>query len=380
MAIPSTHTFGALGLMSGSSLDGLDIAFCEFKIDAPPTYGLPRVTSWSIRHAATIPYTSEWVIRLGQAAQANGLELCRLNADYGRLVGEMVVNFLQHHELSPDLIASHGHTVFHYPEEGFTLQIGDGAAIAQVTGHRTVVDLRAQDIAAGGQGAPLAPLADALLLPGHRFYLNLGGIANITAKTASGYVAFDICGANQILNVLAAELNLPFDDKGTLARGGRTIPVLLQEQNRLPFFEKAYPKSLDNNWVKEHQSKVFQQHPGSVPDKLNTACQLIAAQIERHVTAIGEREELSNQQPTSMLVSGGGAYNDFLIECIAAALPEVEIVIPEEKIIAFKEAALMALMGCLRVLGLPNCLAGVTGASQDSCGGIIYEMPKPAKV
>lgn len=360
--------------MSGSSLDGLDMAFCEFTIETTDAYDLPQVSSWSILQAATLPYSSEWVQRLRGAIHLSGLELCRLHADYGRLTGQMAGDFLQKYELTPDLIASHGHTVFHYPEEGFTLQIGDGAAIADATGCRTVVDLRSQDIAAGGQGAPLAPLADALLLPDQTFYLNLGGIANITAKTRTGYVAFDICGANQILNALAAELDLEYDDKGRIARTGNLLPELFEQQNKLVFFRKPYPKSLDNNWVRQQQTDSFLVFPAGIPYKLHTACRLIAHQIARHIEEIRRQEDLP-QQPASLLISGGGAYNDFLLECIADARPDVEIIVPDEKIIAFKEAALMALMGCLRQLGLPNCLAGVTGARQNVSGGVIYEAP-----
>lgn len=372
--LPSSHSFQALGLMSGSSLDGLDIAFCTFTIDTDGSYQLPQVSSWSILQAATLPYPDTLISRLKEAIHLSGLELCRLNAEYGQLIGQMANDFIRQHQLEPDLIASHGHTIFHYPELSFTLQIGDGAAIAETIGIKTIVDLRSQDIAAGGQGAPLAPLADALLLPGQTYYLNLGGIANITAKTATGYVAFDICGANQILNTLVAELNLPYDDKGELARTGNIVSELYEQQCDLEFFRKAYPKSLDNNWVRQQQSEVFLAFPASIPDKLHTACRLIARQIALHIDHISQRENLP-KRPGSLLISGGGAYNDFLVECIAEALPNVTITIPDEQIIGFKEAALMALMGCLRQLELPNCLASVTGAGRNTCGGVIYEAP-----
>lgn len=360
--------------MSGSSLDGLDLAFCEFTITSTDTNELPEVRDWSIREAQTMPYPEEWVNRLREAIHLSGLELCRLHRDYGQLLGQMAKEFLQHYQLAPDLIASHGHTVFHYPEEGFTLQIGDGATICEDTGHHTISDLRSRDVAAGGQGAPLAPLADALLLSQHTFYLNLGGIANITASTPNGPIAFDICGANQILNALVAPLHLPYDDKGQLARSGQLIPELYQQQNQLPYFKLAYPKSLDNEWVRIQQTQHFEAHSETTANRLHTACLLIAGQIAGHIQQIREKETLQ-EPPHSMLISGGGAYNDFLIECIRTALPELEIVIPDEKIIAFKEAALMALMGCLRKLGLPNCLSSVTGAGYNVSGGVIHEVP-----
>lgn len=362
-------TIRALGLMSGSSLDGLDVADCVFNITSDG--GSPRILSWEMGTSATLPYPDRWLERLRGATKCSGLELTQLDADYGKLVGTLVRQFIDEHGLEPDLIASHGHTVFHYPERGFTLQIGAGATIAAETGITTVCDFRSLDIANGGQGAPLAPLADALLLPEHDFYLNLGGIANLTARTRHGHVAFDICGANQILNALVAPLQLPYDDKGHLARSGQFIPELAQQQNQLTYFKQPYPKSLDNEWVREHQTQVFEAHPESTANRLHTACLLIARQIATHVQQVCKNEEMGTA-PHSLLVSGGGAYNDFLMECIAQSVPEVRIEMPDPQLIAFKEAALMALMGSLRVLRLPNCLSSVTGASYQVSGGAIH--------
>lgn len=365
----ASKSIRALGLMSGSSLDGLDVADCTFTIATDG--GSPRILSWEMGKSATLLYSEHWIQRLKEAIRLSGLELLQLHADYGKLTGEMAAEFLGLHQIKPDVIASHGHTVFHYPDRGFTLQIGDGAAIAAKTGITTVCDFRSLDISNGGQGAPLAPLADALLLPRHDFYLNLGGIANITANTEKGQVAFDICGANQILNALVAPLGMPYDDKGHLARSGQFIPELVRQQNQLEYFKLTYPKSLDNEWVREHQTQVFETHPESTANRLHTACLLIAGQIAAHVNQILKKEKMS-AGPYSMLVSGGGAYNEFLIECIAQALPEIRIEIPAPELVAFKEAALMGLMGSLRLLGLPNCMASVTGAEYDVCGGVIH--------
>jgi anhydro-N-acetylmuramic acid kinase len=359
----------ARGLMSGSSLDGLDVAECEFEIETDG--GSPRILSWKMGASATLPYSKSWVQRLQGATALSGLELTELDADFGRLIGESVQQFLKTHQVQPDIIASHGHTVFHYPERGFTLQIGSGAHIAAQTGIPTICDFRSLDIAHGGQGAPLAPLADALLLPKHDFYLNLGGIANVTANTGRGFIAFDICGANQILNALVAPLHLPYDDKGQLARSGQFIPELARQQNQLAYFKLPYPKSLDNEWVRRQQTRVFESHSESTANRLHTACMVIAGQIAAHIRRIVSEEDMGNG-PFSLLVSGGGAYNDFLMECIGQALPEVNIESPDPDLIAFKEAALMALMGSLRLLGINNCLSSVTGADHDVCGGMIH--------
>lgn len=366
---PANRSVRALGLMSGSSLDGLDVADCEFTIATDSRS--PQILSWKMGESATLAYSDEWISRLRGAPQLSGLELCQLHADYGKLLGELTQNFLEQFQLQPDLIASHGHTVFHYPERGFTLQIGEGAAIAAQTGITTICDFRSLDIAHGGQGAPLAPLADAFLLPRHDFYLNLGGIANLTARTKRGPIAFDICGANQILNALVAPLQLPYDDKGHLARKGQFIPELAQEQHQLDFFNLPYPKSLDNYWVQQYQTRIFEAHPESTANRLHTACLLIAGQIAAHVQQVFRREKMGDA-PHSLLVSGGGAYNDFLMECIAEALPDIKIEFPDPQLIAFKEAALMGLMGSLRLLGINNCLASVTGATYEVCGGVIH--------
>jgi anhydro-N-acetylmuramic acid kinase len=214
-------------------------------------------------------------------------------------------------------------------------------------------------------------LADALLLDEHDFYLNLGGIANITAKSPNTYIAFDVGGANQILNALVGELDLPYDDKGQIARTGHYIPELAQQQDQLAYFAQSYPKSLGNNWVQEQQTASFLNYDAPLADKLHTACRHIAHQITQHINRVIDQEELA-KPAYNMLVSGGGVYNDFLLECIREALPRVVIKIPTDQIIAFKEAALMALMGSLRLLELPNCLASVTGARRNVCGGAVH--------
>lgn len=370
-----TTSFHALGLMSGSSLDGLDLACCTFMLSDDRPW--PRVVDWRINQAETLAYPAEWVNRLSQAPDLSGRELWALHTAYGQYLGQRLADYLQQHRLSPDLIASHGHTIFHDPTRKFTTQIGDGAAISVLTGLTTVSDFRSQDIAAGGQGAPLAPLADRLLLSDYDFCLNLGGISNLSARCADSYVAFDIGGANQILNALVQPLGMAYDDKGKLARQGKYLPELAQQQDSLAYFRQQYPKSLGNDWVREQQTQAFVNYEAAIPDKLHTACRHMARQVAQAVQQVGEREKLDTSQPGRMVVTGGGAYNDFLIECIQEALPAMEVELPERQIIDYKEAALMALMGCLRLLGLPNCMRSVTGADFDTCGGVIHQA-KPA--
>lgn len=364
-------TYQILGLMSGSSLDGLDLANCQFSINEDH-----QILSWDILQAETLPYSATWQERLRQLPTASALELAGTDVAYGALLGEMTNTFIQKHNIRPDYIASHGHTIFHYPEQKLSLQIGDGAAIAAATGYPVICDFRTQDMALGGQGAPLAPTADQYLFKEFQCCLNLGGIANISVQTPRGYVAFDICGANQILNALVSPLGLEYDDKGKLAAGGQLIPELFRQSLSLDFFQEDYPKSLGNDWVLDHQTTAFCQYDAPAADKLHTANLMIAKLIADHLERVLQKEGLP-AEGLKMLITGGGAFNDFLVECIQAACGAgVEIHIPSDTLIGFKEAALMALMGLLRIRQVPNCLASVTGASQDSINGAFYQIPE----
>lgn len=364
-------TYHIIGLMSGSSLDGLDIAYCQFSVS-----DAHEILSWEILQAATMPYTTQWQERLRNLPKVNALELAQTDVAYGALIGEMVNQFIQERGVTPDYIASHGHTIFHYPAQKLSLQIGDGAAIAAVTGHHVLCDFRTQDMALGGQGAPLAPTADLYLFGDYQCCLNLGGIANLSVQTPRGYVAFDICGANQILNALVAPLGLEYDDKGAMAAGGQLIPALYQQSLSLPFFQEDYPKSLGNNWVQEHQVQAFLDYKAPVADKLHTANKMIGQLIANHLQTVMLRENL-NSGKLNMLITGGGAFNDFMVDCIQEACgADVQVHVPTEIIIGFKEAALMALMGLLRIRQQPNCLCSVTGASKDSINGALHHAPQ----
>lgn len=362
-------TYQVLGLMSGSSLDGLDIAFCVFQMEA----GI--VKDWQLLKAETFPFTTVWQQKLKELPHFSSLELLTAHAHFGQYMGQLVNQFLEKHSLHPDFIASHGHTVFHFPNRHMTLQIGDGAALAATTGYPVVCDFRAMDIALGGQGAPIAPIADQMLLKGYDFYLNVGGIANISCNAKGKFIAFDIGGANQVLNVLARQLGFDFDPEGQLAESGSLLPDLLQQVNALPYFQQNYPKSLGNDWVQEQLIPIYLSFEGRVQDKLHTACIQLAQQTASDIQAIIRREQLS-KPPYRLLATGGGALNRFLIQCLRQACQQngsFEIAVPDPEIIGFKEAALMALMGILRVENLPNCMASVTGAAFDAIGGAIHQ-------
>ncbi len=361
--------YKVLGLMSGSSLDGLDIAYCTFEVDASKKEN--PIVNWNMLEAATLPFSEKWQVRLGHLPAQSALIFAKSNTYFGYYMGELVNTFLKESSIQPDFIASHGHTIFHYPNERCTVQIGDGAALAATTGLPVVCDFRTTDIALDGEGTPLAPIADKYLFGGYDFYLNIGGIANISCSVGERMIAFDVGAANQVFNRLANLAGQDFDKDGKLAAEGNLLTGLYYKINQLPYFEQDYPKSLDNQWLQHHIVKTYLEEEGSVSDKLRTACEQLAFQVHQSVKKICYEEKLRKERYT-MFLSGGGVFNNYLIACLKNYCPQIDFVIPEKKIIQFKEAALIALLGVLRMEGLPNCLASVTGAKRDSVGGAVY--------
>ncbi len=353
--------------MSGSSLDGLDIAYCEFSVDK--TADNP-IDNWKLILSTTVPFTEMWVARLANLPSRTAYDFVKTNTFFSHYCGGMINEFIENNNLDVDFIASHGHTIFHYPDKRLTVQIGDGAALAAVTGLPVINDFRTHDIAINGEGTPIAPIADKLLFHGYDFYLNLGGIANISMPSNKGMIAFDICPANQILNALAKELDLEYDKDGLVARGGVIDNEFFETINEHPYYKKKYPKSLDNNQVYQMFTLAFLEAEGSWQNKLHTATQHIAFQIAKTLL------EMSDGSEKTLFVSGGGAFNVFLLESIHNFASNIKIVIPDREIIMFKEAILMGLMGVLRAENIPNCLATVTGADQDTIGGAIYQGTK----
>lgn len=354
-----SQTYRAIGLMSGSSLDGLDIACCDFTVEN----GQWR---FAISHADCAFYDEVWTVRLRDAHQANGLELWQLHADFGHFCGAAVRDFVAKHKLiDVVLVASHGHTVFHYPPKGFTTQIGDGAALAAKSGLPVVCDFRSGDVAKGGQGAPLVPTGDRLLFGDYRFLLNLGGIANMTVQGKGGNKAFDICSANQVLNFYAQKCGQAYDKDGALAARGKLNEELLVQLNTLDFYALPYPKSLGNNFTREIVLPLLARHVLPPEDILHTYCEHIAVQIAQQVQQAGFDVD------EKMLATGGGALNTYLMQRLQQHM-KVKIVQPSIELVQHKEAMVFALLGVLRWCNEVNVLADVTGATGDSCTGAIY--------
>lgn len=369
-------TYRAIGLMSGSSLDGLDIAFAEFTEQAGAWH-------YEIIAADCYQYTTEWKEKLQSATLLNALDYQLLHAEYGHYLGGQVNKFIETNKLQykVGLIASHGHTTFHVPQKKMTAQLGDGAAIAAETGLPVISKLRALDVAFGGQGAPIVPIGEKLLLKDFSMYLNLGGIANISFNLSDKYIAFDVCPANRVLNLLANQLGKEYDEEGQLASSGNVHAGLLNKLNELDYYKQPYPKSLANNFGTHQVYPLVKSFHLSPSDELRTYAEHIVRQIK---TAIVKCESSSNDnreypsadslQNHKLLITGGGAFNTFLIKRLREELTplNIDIVIPDEKIILYKEAVVMALMGVLRWRQEYTVLSSVTGAQRDSIGGAVW--------
>lgn len=348
--------FCVIGVMSGTSLDGIDLALISFK----------KETDWSfkINKATTIAYSQDWTNRLKSLTDLNPSQLDSLDQEYTAYLANIINQFIQENDIKTiDAVCSHGHTALHQPDLGYTLQIGNLPKLATLIKQNVVCDFRVQDVKLGGQGAPLVPIGDQLLFNQYNWCLNLGGFANISCQAENQRIAFDICPVNIVLNKYVNSLGLSFDNKGSIARNGNICQPLLQQLNSLPFYAQKHPKSLGLEWVKTNIFPLIDSYNLKTEDILHTYVKHCAQQI----AAI-----INQTDKASVLATGGGVFNSFLIEEIQA-LTSNKIVIPSTKIIEFKEALIFGFLGVLRLLNQNNCLKSVTGASKDHSSGNIYK-------
>ncbi len=349
------ETYHVIGLMSGTSLDGVDIAYCSFKFE--------NKWRFSINKAESFSYPAHWISKLKSWYECDASVLAAADFEYGQYLGALVKNFINRHHLQPDFIASHGHTIFHQPRRGFTLQIGNGNAIAAETGLPVIYDFRSMDLALGGQGAPLVPIGDRLLFSDFEYCLNLGGFANISFEKKTKRIAYDICPVNIVLNQLSQREGKDYDKDGMMARSGKLIQDLFDLVNQLEYYQKEAPKSLGREWVDANILPLLDQYMAAPSDLLATWTHHVAYQVSRSVNAgTGGR----------MLVTGGGAMNAYLVELIRS-MARLEIIIPDVNLIHFKEALIFAFLGVLRWRNEINCLSSVTGAKKDSSSGVIVK-------
>ena len=330
-SIPNQH-YTVLGLMSGSSLDGLDLAMCNFWYTDKWHY--------EVLKAYTLAYSDEWLIKLQAATILSGFDLAKLHHDYGTLLGSMTASFLDASTQKPILVSSHGHTIFHQPALGFTLQIGSGAAIHAKTLLPVICDFRTLDVALGGQGAPLVPVGDIALFPEYSACLNLGGISNISYWNHSKHIAYDICPFNQVLNYFAHQAGLPYDAEGQLSAKGQINEELLKILDSFQYYSLPYPKSLANEQIQQAFLPLFPKELG-INDCLAT---MIAHSSSHIANAIN-----SCQTPCKVLVTGGGAWNTHFMSALRQKVnQDIELIIPAADTVNYKEAIIFAKM----VIGL----------------------------
>jgi anhydro-N-acetylmuramic acid kinase len=355
--------YDVIGVMSGTSVDGLDLAHCGFGRDPGSAW------NYRIMHTETIRYSQKWRDRLLNVIYSNPDEIFSLDVDFGEFIGRQVNNFIRKYKIVPRIIASHGHTVFHQPSRRITIQIGDGITINQITGIPTINDFRKLDVILGGQGAPLVPVGDALLFSQYRFCLNLGGFSNVSFHRKGNRIAFDICPVNIVLNRLARKAGKSFDKNGSIARKGKLIPKLLDRLNSLDYYRKPYPKSLGLEWVDKNIMPILGKY-SKVEDVITTYTHHAAYQVNQSLITFisGSRGILK------VLVSGGGAFNSYLMELLGKnGEGKLAYEIPEPDLVNFKEAMIFGFLGVLRLRGEINTLRSVTGASCDSSGGTLHD-------
>jgi anhydro-N-acetylmuramic acid kinase len=351
------QNYNVIGVMSGTSLDGVDLAHIRFNKNSDWNY--------EILEAETISYSEDWLHKLKLAVNFSAFHLEQLNENYTGLLAEIINDFIKRNDIKNlDAVCSHGHTILHKPNLGYTLQIGNLPKISELINQNVVCDFRVQDVEYGGQGAPLVPIGDQLLFSEFDYCLNLGGFSNISFEDKGKRIAFDISPVNTVLNFYSNLLGFNYDDKGNIAKSGNLNLGLFRKLNDLEFYSSDYPKSLGIEFISEFVFPLIESFKIPTKDKMNTFVEHVAFQISKVIA----------KKDASLLITGGGVYNDFLIQRIKFYLSENKIVIPDKKTIEFKEALIFAFLGILKLRKETNVLCSVTGAKQDHSSGKLYQI------
>lgn len=349
------------GVMSGTSMDGIDLALCKFTETQQDQW------EFEILRAETIPYNETWRLRLSKLRNQTALIYHKTDRYYGEYIGQLLNAFLKKYDLPCDFVASHGHTIFHQPEFNITAQVGSGAAISAVCGLPVVNDFRAMDVVLGGQGAPLVPVGDRRLFGNYDLCLNLGGFSNISATVNGNSVAYDISPCNIALNRIAREFDLDYDVDGKIADRGSIDYDLLRNLNAIPYYSAPYPKSLGREWINQHFWHLVRESHISKEDKMKTLCDHISQQIANNIDLLSGGDAAGKK----VLVTGGGAYNTTSMELLKSH-SDADFIIPDPNIVSYKEALIFAFLGLLRVRNQNNVMASVTGADKDSVSGALH--------
>jgi len=347
--------YKVIGVMSGTSLDGVDLVYATFDFDT--------VWQFVIHHSTTISYNSYWFDILGHLVTLSQDELKSVDEEYTIYLANLITGFINQFNIEDiDAICSHGHTALHQPKKRLTYQIGNLPTITDLLNQVVVCDFRVQDVALGGQGAPLVPIGDLLLFPQYDYYINLGGFANISTKKNNTQIAYDICPVNIVLNYYVKQLGLDYDDKGKIASKGKINDELLLQLNDLKFYKQNHPKSLGLEWVNDTIFPLIDSFNLSIEDILRTFIEHITNQISKQIYA---------KTDANVLFTGGGVFNLLLIERIKNST-NANIIIPSKEIIEYKEALIFGFLGVLKLRNEVNCLSSVTGAKSNHSSGKIF--------
>ncbi|PWI31272.1 anhydro-N-acetylmuramic acid kinase [Flavobacteriaceae bacterium LYZ1037] len=345
-----------VGVMSGTSLDGVDLVFATFN-------NIQGNWSFKIHTSKTLAYTNEWFNTLKHLVLKPLEELQEIDIKYTEYLAGIIQDFIHENKITHlDAICSHGHTALHQPEEGMTYQIGNLPSLFQILQRTIVCNFRVQDVTLGGQGAPLVPIGDKLLFSKYDFCLNLGGFANISFEKNNQRVAYDICPVNIVLNHYVSKLGFDFDDKGTIASRGSVHQKLLDQLNELEFYKQEPPKSLGLEWVNKNTIPLIDGYKLPIETILRTFVEHIAIQISNNI---------NHQEKACVLITGGGAYHQFLIQNIQKKTANT-LEIPENALVEFKEALVFGFLGVLKLRNEINCLQSVTGANYNHSSGVIF--------
>ncbi len=348
--------------MSGTSLDGIDLAEINFTLQEKKTW------DFKILNTETVSYPKNWKISLQNALSCSEREIAKLNTQYTCFLASVISKFIKKNQIvNLTAVCSHGHTVWHQPQQGFTFQIGNLPELANLIKQKVVCDFRLQDVELGGNGAPLVPIGDRLLFYDYDYCLNLGGFANISFEENnnslfSKRIAYDVCPVNIVLNFLAEKMGYEYDYNGHFAEHGRVSKKVLIELNNLPFFSLSPPKSLGMEWVKKNVLPILEQSNISIKDQLSTFTEHVAIQLSKQL-----------KENSKVLVTGGGAFNSYLLKRISF-YKSANLIIPSNTMVEFKEALIFGFLGVLRLRGENNCLSSVTGAKKDHSSGLIFKI------
>ena len=350
------NSYNVIGVMSGTSLDGIDICFCNFSLEN-------EEWKFLIYNAETVSYEKNWLSKLSNAHCISESELQKLDIEYTNYLSTIILDFILKNQINNiDFISSHGHTILHQPSKKITYQIGNRVELNKSTNIPVVCDFRIQDVRLGGQGAPLVPVGDLLLFKDFSHCLNLGGFSNISIKSNKSILAYDICPVNIVLNKYSRLTGFDFDLDGKISQNGKINNNLLKSLNLISFYNLNCPKSLGIEWVEKTIFPLIDSYNLSVEDILRTFVEHIAIQISNNLKGINLK----------ILVSGGGVKNKFLMQRIKKVSNHNFETISEE-LIDYKEALVFGFLGVLKIRNENNCLKSVTGANVDHSSGVIFE-------